>query len=40
MQRGEARTALGYLQTLHALRPDDRDIEQQIERLQGAPPGR
>ena len=33
MQRGETQAALGYLMTLHALRPDDRSINQQIERL-------
>lgn len=34
MQRGEAQTALGYLMTLRALRPGDRAIEQEIDRLQ------
>jgi tetratricopeptide (TPR) repeat protein len=37
MQRGETQAALGYLMTLRALRPDDRAINQQIERLQRAP---
>jgi cytochrome c-type biogenesis protein CcmH/NrfG len=36
MQRGESQAALGYLMTLRALRPDDRTIDQQIERLQRA----
>jgi predicted CXXCH cytochrome family protein len=34
LQRGERQTALGYLQRLHALRPDDRQIQQRIDRLE------
>ena len=37
MQRGETQTALGYLMTLRALRPDDAVIGREIERLQRAP---
>jgi tetratricopeptide (TPR) repeat protein len=36
-QRGDVQAALGYLQTLQALRPDDRAIAQQIERLRTTP---
>jgi hypothetical protein len=34
MQRSDRRAALGYLETLHALRPDDAAISEQIDRLQ------
>ena len=34
-RRGDVQTAIGHLKALHALRPDDRAIEEQIERLQG-----
>jgi tetratricopeptide (TPR) repeat protein len=37
IKRGDVQTALGHLETLHSLRPDDRAIEQQIERLQRLP---
>ena len=37
MQRGESQTALGYLMTLRAVRPDDRAIQQEINRLQRSP---
>lgn len=40
MQGSDPQTALGYLMTLHALRPDDRTIEAAIQRLQQAPPRR
>ncbi len=37
MQRGESQTALGYLMTLRAVHPDDRAVEQEINRLQRSP---
>ncbi|MBS0521578.1 MAG: HEAT repeat domain-containing protein [Proteobacteria bacterium] len=38
IQRGDTRTALNHLMTLRALRPDDRTIAQEIERLRRLPP--
>ena len=40
MQRGDTQAALGYLMTLHALRPNDREIDQEIEQLRRTPPRR
>ena len=40
IQRGEPQTALGYLMTLRALRPDDPTLQREIERLRQPPPPR
>lgn len=37
LQRGETTTALGYLTTLRALRPDDTSLQREIDRLRQAP---
>ena len=37
VQRGETQTALSYLMTLRALRPDDPNLNQQIEYIRGQP---
>ncbi len=40
LQRGDRQAALDYLTTLRTLRPDDRAIQQEIDRLQRPPPRR
>ena len=40
LQRGDRQMALDYLTTLRTLRPDDRAIQQEIDRLQRSPPRR
>ena len=40
IQRGEPQTALGYLMTLRALRPDDPALQREIDRLRQPPPRR